>query len=276
MWISTCYLPLSPYPPTDIGVQRKEKKENLEWSGKVLWEKGHERGWAVQGRRYCLVVSLRATKCSFKRTSILQLMWGQILMLQAWSLCISTRLNPGDRALGNAEKNSLIALPGKGGHSRLLPTKTLCPNPGEFGEEFYGNGSKVALWIRLGGVSGNLRASLVPLFWPKMVFSGMKNAIVGFYSTKGLKILFCGTRTMPQGCSIVSWQFLPCLCIPSLPIWIMDCPNLLFGTQRSSWRLEVDRKVSMAQSSIGSCLVSVLLLMLHNTSLVLLFKAARP
>ena len=148
--------------------------------------------------------------------------------------------------------------------------------PEKLGEEFYGNGSKVALWIRLGGVSGNLRASLVPLFWPKMVFSGMKNAIVGFYSTKGLKILFCGTRTMPQGCSIVSWQFLPCLCIPSLPIWIMDCPNLLFGTQRSSWRLEVDRKVSMAQSSIGSCLVSVLLLMLHNTSLVLLFKAARP
>ena len=84
------------------------------------------------------MVGLRATKFSFKRTSILQLMWGQILMLKAWSLCTSTRLNPGDRALGKVEKNSLISLPGEGGHSRLLPTKTLCPKPGEFGEEFYG------------------------------------------------------------------------------------------------------------------------------------------
>lgn len=151
----------------------------------------------------------------------------------------------------------------------------LCPNPGEFGEEFYGNGSRVALLIILGGVTGNLRASLVPLLWPQMVFSGMKNAIVWFYSTKGLKILFCGIRTMLQGCSIVSWQFLPRFCIPSIP-WIMDCPNLLFGTQRSSWRLEADRKASMPQSPLGSCLVLVLLLMLHNTSLVLLFKAARP
>ena len=125
-------------------------------------------------------------------------MWGQILMLKAWSLCTSTRLNPGDRALGKVEKNSLISLPGEGGHSRLLPTKTLCPKPGEFGEEFYGNGSRVALLIILGGVTGNLRASLVPLLWPQMVFFGMKNATVWFYSTKGLKILFCGIRTMPK------------------------------------------------------------------------------
>ena len=55
-----------------------------------------------------------------------------------------------DRALGEVEKNSFIALPGKGGHSRLLPSKTMCPNPGEFGEEFYGNGSRVGLLIRLG------------------------------------------------------------------------------------------------------------------------------
>lgn len=53
------------------------------------------------------------------------------------------------------------------------------------------------LWIRL-GVSGNLRMSLVPLFWPKMVFSGMKNAIVGFYSTKGSKILFWELGPCPK------------------------------------------------------------------------------
>ena len=148
MWISICYLPLSPYPPTDVGVQSKEKKENLEWSGKVLWDKGHERGWAVQGRRYCLMVGLRATKFSFKRTSILQLMWGQILMLKAWSLCTSTRLNPGDRALGKVEKNSLISLPGEGGHNRLSPEK-MCPNWGGFGEDFYSNGTRIWLLIRI-------------------------------------------------------------------------------------------------------------------------------
>ena len=57
----------------------------------------------------------------------------------------------------------------------------------------------MALLIRLGGVSGNLRASLVPLFWPQMVFSGMKNAIVGFYSTKGLKTLFCVSPEVEPG-----------------------------------------------------------------------------
>ena len=28
------------------------------------------------------------------------------------------------------EKNFFIALPGKGGHSGLVPSKTVCPNPG--------------------------------------------------------------------------------------------------------------------------------------------------
>ena len=35
-----------------------------------------------------------------------------------------------------------------------------------------------------------------------------------------------GTRTLPQGCTIVSWLLLPCLCIPSLP-WLATvqiCP----------------------------------------------------
>ena len=41
------------------------------------------------------------------------------------------------RVLGELEKNSFIALPVKGGHSGLLPSKTTCPHPGEFAEEFY-------------------------------------------------------------------------------------------------------------------------------------------
>ena len=52
----------------------------------------------------------------------------------------STGLNLGDRVLGEVEKKSFIALPGKGGHSGLMPSK-LC-TPGGGSEEFYSNGSK--------------------------------------------------------------------------------------------------------------------------------------
>ena len=42
------------------------------------------------------------------------------------SLYSLTELNLRDRVLGEAEKSSYIALPGKGGHSKLMPSK-LCP-----------------------------------------------------------------------------------------------------------------------------------------------------
>ena len=58
-------------------------------------------------------------------------------------------LNLRDRVLDEVEKNSFIALPGKGGHSRLMPLKTVCPNPGRFGEGFYSNGSRAGLLIRI-------------------------------------------------------------------------------------------------------------------------------
>ena len=45
-------------------------------------------------------------------------------------LCTSAEPNLRDRVLGEVEKNSFIALPGKGGHSGLMPSKTVCPNPG--------------------------------------------------------------------------------------------------------------------------------------------------
>ena len=56
--------------------------------------------------------------------------------------------------MGEAEKNSFIALPGKGGHSRLMPTKPVCPNPGRFGEAIYGDCSRVGLMIRLVSMQG--------------------------------------------------------------------------------------------------------------------------
>ena len=58
------------------------------------------------------------------------------MMLKTGPLCIGAESNLRGRVLGEVEKNSFIALPGKWEHSRLLPLKTVCPNPGGFGEEF--------------------------------------------------------------------------------------------------------------------------------------------
>ena len=38
-----------------------------------------------------------------------------------------TKSNLGDRVLGEVEKNSFIVLPGKGDHSRLMPSKLCGP-----------------------------------------------------------------------------------------------------------------------------------------------------
>ena len=51
-------------------------------------------------------------------------------------LYTSAELNLADRILGEVEKNSFIALPGKGGHSGLLPSKTVCPHPGDLVRSF--------------------------------------------------------------------------------------------------------------------------------------------
>ena len=50
-----------------------------------------------------------------------------------------------DTVLGEVENNSFIALPGKGGCRRLMPSK-LCLG---FGEEFDSNDSRVGLLIRI-------------------------------------------------------------------------------------------------------------------------------
>ena len=71
-------------------------------------------------------------------------------MLKTWPLCTCAELNL--RVLGEVEKNSFIALPGKVGHRGLPPSKTVCPNPGGFGEKFYSSSSRMGLLIRLGCV----------------------------------------------------------------------------------------------------------------------------
>ena len=48
-------------------------------------------------------------------------------------LYTGTELNLRDRVLGKVEKNSFIALSGKGDHSGLMPSKLCVPTPGVWG-----------------------------------------------------------------------------------------------------------------------------------------------
>ena len=53
-----------------------------------------------------------------------------LLLPKAQLLCYTgAESNPQDRVLGEIEKDSFIALSGKAEHTRLLPQKTMCPNP---------------------------------------------------------------------------------------------------------------------------------------------------
>ena len=62
-------------------------------------------------------------------------------MLKTQSLCPGTELNLGDGVLGEVEKNSFTALPGKGGSQQLIALKTVS-QPGGSCEELYSNVSK--------------------------------------------------------------------------------------------------------------------------------------
>lgn len=63
-------------------------------------------------------------------------------------LCAGTQSNLGGRVLGEEEKHSFIALPGKGGHSEIMPSRPVCLNSGGLGE-FYRNGLQAGLLIRI-------------------------------------------------------------------------------------------------------------------------------
>lgn len=48
-------------------------------------------------------------------------------MMQIWLLCTDSEINLEDRVLSEVEKKSFIALPDKGDHSRLMPSKLCFP-----------------------------------------------------------------------------------------------------------------------------------------------------
>ena len=59
-----------------------------------------------------------------------------LLMPKTWPLCTGAKSNLRDRVLGEVEKNRFIALTGKGEHSGLMPSKTVCPNLGDLVRSF--------------------------------------------------------------------------------------------------------------------------------------------
>ena len=63
-------------------------------------------------------------------------------------LCTSTKLNLIDRVLDEVEQNSFIALPGKGAHSGLMPSKLCIPTQGAC-EESYSQGVGLLIRIRV-------------------------------------------------------------------------------------------------------------------------------
>ena len=58
-------------------------------------------------------------------------------------------------SLGEVEKDNFIALPNKGGHGRLGALNMVCPNPEGLSEEFYSNGSRMGLLIRIRVCAGS-------------------------------------------------------------------------------------------------------------------------
>ena len=86
-------------------------------------------------------------------------------MPKAQALCAVAKLDLGDRGLGEVEKKKFITLPGKGGQSRFMPLKIVYPNLKGFEEEFYSNGSRLCLLIRLGWIQG-----LYSLIWSQVIF----------------------------------------------------------------------------------------------------------
>ena len=57
-----------------------------------------------------------------------------VVIKSSASLYIDANSNPGNRILGEVEKNSSVTFPGKGRHTRLLPWNTTCLNSRELDE----------------------------------------------------------------------------------------------------------------------------------------------
>ena len=73
----------------------------------------------------------------------------RLVLMQSWPLYTGAESNLRDTVWSEVEKNNFRVLPGKGGHSSFVPSKTVCLHPRGFGEEFYSHGSRRGFLIRI-------------------------------------------------------------------------------------------------------------------------------
>ena len=145
----------------------------------------------------------------------------------------NTKLNLGDRVLGEAEKNRFFALPGKEGHSGLTSSK-LCPDPKRVVRSFTVMFQKamISLWTFFwlaGGEIGGSQHQPSGSDWSGayVLVSSMQLTFPTWcrfsYLTNSSKILLCiSLEREPGPCPRAApffWFLLPCLCIHSLP-WL--------------------------------------------------------
>ena len=160
--------------------------------------------------------------------------------------------------MGAIEKNRFIALPGKGGHSGLLPSKSV----------FYSTDSRAGLLIRVcagllisdnllmnfsssfnlasGGLLWNEECQHIP-FWRS--FSSVKGPKI----LLGVPLVYPRTRTLPPRLCYC-FRAVLLLSLRPLPSLVSNSSNLPFGTQGRSWKLgsspykqEMGQKVFHAQ-----------------------------
>ena len=113
----------------------------------------------------------------------------------------------------------------------LMLKKPKLPN-GVGGEVFigkiWGEGCRVCGFLLIGWWWGNRAVLQESCAQPEVTILHLGGGLSSAEELKDITmyIPWGGTRTLPQGCTVVSWLLLPCLCIPCLPwlvtIWI--CP----------------------------------------------------
>ena len=152
-------------------------------------------------------------------------------MMKLWRLYPGAELDLRDRILG--EKNNFIALPGKGGHAGLVPSKTLVSqHTDRVRSSITVAQGQGCWWGSL--LSSGCGWSLAELLWPSRLsdcdplwneecfIKWLASSICGGFSTvEELRDVLCipweEARTLPQGCTVIFQLLHPFPYITSFP-----------------------------------------------------------
>ena len=109
-------------------------------------------------------------------------------------------------------------------------------------------------WFK-GGLADKIRLCAEPGLG--RLYSGLRRLLIGGFvlqkSSEGLLSVSIegATRTISQGCIIVSWLLFPCLCIPALlwsaTVWKSSVP------WSPTWSCMVSKRTKRKQPGLGAC-----------------------